>query len=402
MRRVPSLQLLLWLAAIVVTQGLVTPSAALAQKGRGAPPGSGRSLWDKRVLFGRIQRADKLVQLADQALRKQRFGQAKTLLAKAILLRPYAASLWFGLGSIYSMTGQYHKCVTTIRKARRLEPKFRPSLVAFRLAFCLSLTRRITEGLVEYRKVVSGQWVTQTVLHWNMGDNYMALGRLTEAIRHYRHALRYNPGEKVLYFALAVALDRDGRHRAAERQIRRALQLDPNAESLDSKSVIWLPSHDHYYYRALRWAVLGRRVKALKAWQTFAARAHGKGPWRYVIRRRLEQLRTTPLDVKNIKPWGVGALDKGLLVHTISKALPTLRQCLGAQGTPQTAAAYRGLRLKLKASHKGLQSLSLDQRLGALPTNATSCLQSTLRKLPWRKLVTNKGDVRFAFDIVGP
>ncbi len=439
-----------WLLALTLGAALLpeSPGALPRAHARGKATASAREsrrprlkLWD-RVLVHRLERADKLVQQAQGLLAKRKYAESETLIKRAIRIRPYAASLWFALGTVRSLAGDYPGCVKAMRRTRKLEEKLRPSLVAFRLGLCLSLSGHIAEGVKEYQQVKPGRWVKASVHHWNLADNFMALGRLTEAVSHYRQALAHNPGLRVVQFALAVALDRQGRHRLAERRMQRALQLDPHAKSLASADIIWLPAHDHHYYRALAALVTGRRAAALEQLQRFY-QAAPRSPWRVVMRRRVEHLRTRPYQPDELRPAAAKAeaavkakasprprlakpreakprspkdataepaelnLDKRRAAAALQRVAPRLRSCLGQLPKAPRLDDYRAVRLRLTLGARAgrLTHLQVTDAVGEVPETARACLRRVLARLPWPALRTGRrarAETRFTFAVVGP
>ncbi|MFH2010669.1 MAG: tetratricopeptide repeat protein [bacterium] len=383
-------------ALLVVALWLPTPPPATARSHSGIK--AKLPLWD-RVLYKRFERADRLAQRAAKLVTKGKHLAAAALLDQAIRIRPYAASLWFDLGTAYSFAGRYADCVKAMHKARKIDAEYKKNLSAFRLGLCLSLTKRIGEGIKEYLKVRPSRWVPEDVLHWNLADDYMALGRLAEAVQRYRDALRRNPGQRVLHFALAVALDRSGRFRSAQRQLRRANRLDPTGASLNSGDIIWLPSHDHHYYRALRAFSLGRRAEALGHWQRFL-RADPKGPWSYVVGRRLLRLRTDPITKAELGSPDAG-VDAELLAAALTGVQPALRRCLGA-APPTGIAAHLGVRIKIEATRRGVARLDTSGAVGRLPTELAGCLQTALGKVRWTQAIKGRAKATFSFALVGP
>jgi len=375
---------------------LLLPTAADARKWKGSK--RHLKLWD-RVLYKRYQRTQKLAEQAHQHSSRGRYKQAEALLKQAIRIRPYAASLWFNLGEVYSYAGSYKPCVAALRKTRKLNASHKKHLTAFRLGLCLSLSGRIGDGLVEYQKVSPSRWVTRAVLSWNVADNYMALGRLKEAAQHYRTSLRANPGELVLHFALAVALDRDGKVRSADRQMVQANRLDPTGSTLNSKDIVWLPGHDHLYYRALRAYSLRRRGAALTWWQKFMTAAP-QSPWAFVIGRRVSLLRKAPFTAKEVS-LQKGTADPKALAAALTLSHAVLRKCLGSNTAP-TLTELRGLRLGVVAGRRGPTRVTVLKQFGAHPASTKPCLHSALRKLRWNKLLKNSDPITFSFSLVGP
>jgi len=373
---------------------LTTPATARSWTGSK----SNLKLWD-RVLYKRYERAEKLAEKAQQHAARGRYKQAVAVLNQAIRIRPYAASLWFNLGTVYSYAGTYKPCVTALYKARKLDAKYKSNLTSFRLGLCLSMCNRPGEGVSEYQKVSPSRWVTSAVLNWNMADNYMALGRVKEAAQHYRLSLQSNAGQRVLHFALAVALDRAGKLRSADRQLQRANRLDPTGASLNDKDIIWLPHYDHLYYRALRAHSRGLRGEALQWWQKFAI-ASPTGPWGYVIGRRISLLRTAPFTPRDVS-LQKGAADLTIVAEALTQSHTALRRCLGAIAKP-TLAELRGLRVGIVAGRRGVTKVTELKSFGSLPPAPGACIRTALRKVRWSKVLKTADPITFSFSLVGP
>lgn len=382
------------LALLMLSTPVSAPASARKWKGSKVH----LKLWD-RVLYKRYERAQKLADQAKQHSSRGRYKEAEAVLKRAIRIRPYAASLWFNLGTVYLYAGSYKPCLTALNKTRKLNPKHKKNLTSFRLGLCLSMSGRINEGLAEYNKVYPSSRVTSAVLNWNRADNYMALGRLKEAAKHYRSSLRSNPGQRVLHFALAVALDRAGKLRSADRQLRRANRLDPTGETINSKDIIWLPSYDHLYYRALRAFSLRRRGEALQWWQKFAAAAPSS-PWGYVIGRRVSLLRTGPITPKDVS-LQKGAADLKELAAALTQSHAALRGCLGTATSPKLAE-LRGLRVGLVIGRRGISRVTVIKRYGPGPSASGTCVRTALRKVRWKKSLKTATPITFSFSLVGP
>ncbi len=375
---------------------LFLPTPAAARKWKGSK--RHLKLWD-RVLYKRYQRTEKLAETAKQHASRGRYKQAVAVLNQAIRIRPYASGLWFNLGTVHSYAGNYKPCVDALRTARKLNSKHKIHLTSFRLGLCLSMSGRISEGVVEYRKVTPSRWVTRAVLNWNMADNYMALGRLKEAVGHYQTSLVANPGQLVLHFALAVALDRAGKLRSADRQLQRANRLDPTGASLSGKDIIWLPSHDHLYYRALRAFSLRQRGEALRWWKKFVS-VSPRSPWNFVIERRVSLLRKAPFTPKDVS-LQKGAADLKELAATLTRSHVALRSCLGSNTTPKLAD-LRGLRVGIVSGRHGPTRITILKHFGTLPSSTKTCIQSALRKASWTKILKTRNPISFSISLVGP
>lgn len=96
---------------------------------------------------------------------------------------------------------------------------------------------------------------TGALIHENMAEALMGLGRLDESIAHYHRALEMSPGDRRLsslpLWGLAVALDRDEQLDKARAAIKQALARDPQMADLDDRDVFFVPEGEKLYYQAL-------------------------------------------------------------------------------------------------------------------------------------------------------
>ncbi|MDY0002555.1 MAG: tetratricopeptide repeat protein [Polyangia bacterium] len=367
--------------------------AAPASKASRAP------LWE-RVMSDRRKMTDRLLGQADALLTKQQFAQAAALLEKAISSRPFAAELWFALGTVHSHAERFGDCVEALRKSRSLDPKFQSNLVSFRLGLCLSLSGRIAEGIREYRKVTATGGVGGEVLNWNLGDSLMALGRLEEAISRYQAALQLNPMRQVLHFALAVALDRQGQWEASNRRMKVALGLDPAGKSLDSSDILWLPPYEHLYYRALIHLARGARAQALDHYLKFH-QAAPRSPWRFVMRLRGEGLRSRPVEALELQAQR-GPLDAEKAALAISGRQSSLRACLGTLPERWALQELKGVSLAITLQQGKAAQFKVSPLVGEVRAAAQACLQKELGLVRWAGALKGREPAAFTVELVGP
>src|SRR5262249_27963582 len=107
-------------------------------------------------------------------------------------------------------------------------------------------------------------------------DSFMALGRLGEAIAHYRLALEHTSKEGALliatpHYGLAVALDRDGQPERSAEEMRLALVRDPELAELEDRGGVFVRAGDKHYYVALGEIARGRLSEAAAALRRFLA-----------------------------------------------------------------------------------------------------------------------------------
>jgi hypothetical protein len=183
--------------------------------------------------------------------------------------------------------------------------------------------------------------------------------------------------------------------------MQRALQADPRARSVADPDILWLPAHDHLYFRALAAYVSGDRLNALRSWQRFLAK-EPCSQWRWAIRGRLGDLRLRATSKRDLRQVS-GPLDRSGLASRLAGLQSGLRACLGATPARPAIKDLRAMRLTVTAGAKGLQKAEITGRIGALPPSAAGCATRLLKKIRWRKLVTERQKTAsFSVDVVGP
>jgi tetratricopeptide (TPR) repeat protein len=132
----------------------------------------------------------------------------------------------------------------------------------------------------------------------NLGVVYFEMGKLEEAERAYRVAIRLAPDFVLAHYNLAVTLTRLNRHEEVETVLRRAVQLDPDnpeaprllaSNALDrrqpeaARAILWSsvcgrqPNGWELYTLAITEEALGRLEVALELFQRSSEAPHGKG-----------------------------------------------------------------------------------------------------------------------------
>jgi tetratricopeptide (TPR) repeat protein len=195
----------------------------------------------------------------------------ETVLAEAVRRCPDHLAAHALLGQVRIVLRDHAGARKALERARRLEDqdltRSPDPRLAFQLGFVRALTGDLEGSLVEYRRAegAGGLGREQLFLLYDLGDTCQALGRLDEAIDAYRRAIHLNPRRAVLHWALAVALDRDGRLAASRTEVDLALGLDPLLAELLSEEYTFVPAADRFYTLALALRAQGRLAEARSA-----------------------------------------------------------------------------------------------------------------------------------------
>ncbi len=171
--------------------------------------------------------------------------------------------LRFYFGRLLSRQGRDKEAVASLRKAIVFAPHH-PSVgeAYFSLAISLARLGQSHEEIVVYERWLALQPDPEqrAIGLSNQAESYMAAGHVDKAVQTYREAIRLAHDNALAHWGLAVALDRSGNHSGALQQTAIALTYDPNAETLTSPAVFFIPAYDRFWYQAL-----GASVRAKKA-----------------------------------------------------------------------------------------------------------------------------------------
>lgn len=177
------------------------------------------------------------------------------------------------------------------------------------LAICFARLGRHADESEAYDRAIALQPDPDAlpVLLANQAEGEMARGRIIDAIRGYRAALRATVGIQMLesgvttLWGLAVALDRAGDLPGALAQIALARSYDPADVRLHGPGWFFVPEYDEAWYAALgHWQrareaeAVADRLEAYRdgeaAWRSFLSRAAPDDPWLPLAGRRLAEM----------------------------------------------------------------------------------------------------------------
>jgi tetratricopeptide (TPR) repeat protein len=262
--------------------------------------------WEKALEPAR-QKYDDLVEKAVLQI-KQQDKTARDLaiayLRDAVKLAPELplAHLW--LGRAEGQGGNYAVCAQEIERALDADPKFvAPPLPdmpdaewsgRYELALCRGQAGEYEAAVDGLRRILAAGTDDApadkvALVHWRLGECYMALGRLDEALASLQQASRLAPWNVNISFALAVAFDRDEDPTSSRDAMSRALEREPRVSSgsLLTSGRAWIPPEDQSYYLGLAYLSSGEAPRALYYLRRYIA-ATGEGMWTARARGHLE------------------------------------------------------------------------------------------------------------------
>ena len=279
-------------------------------------------------------------QLVDEATRR---GDAKEWNA-AIRAARSAAALCPADRGVLQRAGEtllggreYAEALQHLERARALAdravlPREQELALAFHLGFAREVTGDLEGAIVEHRHLEAmGGLATpnQYLVHYNLGDELMATGRLAEAIEEYRRAVTLSPGRPVVRLALAVALDRDEQIDQSRAELSGVLALDPELRNLNGEDYVFVPAAEVHYYRALALLERGSTAEARLALRTFLS-LQPLGPYAARAEERLAEAERR-VDARELEVSG-GGIDTRAIARALGPLVGALEDCLVARG----------------------------------------------------------------------
>jgi tetratricopeptide (TPR) repeat protein len=289
-----------------------------------------------------IAKAVELVKQSDKASR----DLATTYLRDAVKLAPDRPLAHMWLGRVEGQNGNHAACAQEIARALDADPKFIPPSnpylegdVAgaewagrYELALCRAQSADYEGAIDGLRRILAGGGAAEAAagyVHWHLGESYMALGRLDEALASLQQAYRLLPYAANISFALAVAYDRDEEPTQSRDALSRALEREPrvSTSSLLSSSRIWIPADDQHYYLGLAYLGAGEAPRALYHLRRYISTT-GEGMWTARARAHLETAQAGAVAGKDLAIRGSATLDDGKAAAAIGKLDGDLQACV--------------------------------------------------------------------------
>ncbi len=302
--------------------------------------------WE-RALEPARQRYDDLVEKAVLQI-KQMDRTARDLgigyLRDAIKLAPELPLAHMWLGRAEGQNGNYAACAQEIARALDADPKFVPPPLPempdaewsgrYELALCRGQASDYEAAVDGLRRILAGGTGDApadkvALVHWRLGECYMALGRLDEALASLQQASRLAPWNVNISFALAVAFDRDEDPTSSRDAMSRALEREPRVStgSLYTSGRAWIPPDDQSYYLGLAYLSSGEAPRALYYLRHYVAAA-GEGMWAARARGHLEVAQAGAIAGRDLTVRGSGSIDEAKSTAAIGKLDGDLQACV--------------------------------------------------------------------------
>lgn len=260
-----------------------------------------------------------------EALASRSPKEAARLAKKAIALEPNEPDAIWLLGTLHSNAGEWIECAKVLGSLFRARPGFVYSKAQrwsldHKLGVCLAQTGQYKAAAEQFKRSLSAGHSTP-VLDRRIGETYMALGRLNDAIVYFERAKRANA--KNVLLSLAVAYDRQGKTALSSKYAERA---GLKALTVALRSYVLIPPHDEHYY----WATAhraGKPVLALLHYRHFVELA-AKSPWVARAKEHIEEIERILESGATLVLYGPGKIDLDKSKAILAKAQPAFQKCL--------------------------------------------------------------------------
>ena len=313
------------------------------------------AFWDrashpqKDLYENNIRRASRIIPRTD----KQSRADAEALLRRSIEIDPDNPRAYWYLSFLQFRQKKYQACAAARTTIFRLEPDFKnplsprlagvPVNLDFGLAQCLALSGKHERAIEHYKRILSrgGRLASNMYeVHWRLGEAYMALGRLKEAIGALRTARKINPREYLLRYALAGAYDRDEQLSLSRAELDFLRYRDSKMWRLGQPNTYITPPEDRYYFLGIARATPVSNAKANNAHARRLAPAralvdfrrflaeHNGGPWARRTAHHIAELTKLPISPARVVVKRAGTIDQKKLADAITAANAALQKCV--------------------------------------------------------------------------
>jgi tetratricopeptide (TPR) repeat protein len=345
---------------------VVALSIFAAAQGASASP-----LWDD-VAHPARRRCIALLEQAKQARAHDLAANASALLRKAATSCPDDRDVLQALGETLLATHELDEARQVLERAQLAAvDKTVTHEAEVALAFHLGFAREVTGdlmGAIEAHRALEAMGglppPNRYLVHYDLADELMAVGRLAEAIDEYRTAVALAPDKPVVRLALAVALDRDGQVAKSRAEVDAVLSLDPELYRLSSGEYVFVPPGDEHYYRALGWAARGAIAEARVETRLFLARLPDS-PYVEQARQRLAALEQQ-LDSREIEG---AAGDAPLVARALAPLVLALEECLPGPEIARVGLVWMRAGIRTRPEHPAAVCLDRVLQRAALPAH---------------------------------
>ena len=178
--------------------------------------------------------------------------------------RPERVDAYYLIGKFHYTAQKWQECAQALETAFTIDPGFRNAPARRRgaletmLGSCQLYAGNYESAIAHFKRIltleVGADLAKQRLLvEQRLGEAYMALGRLDEAIEFLTMAAKPN-GRREARYSLAVALDRAERIGESQAIMRRVIKRDYDLDYLLAADHSYAPASDEHYYLGLAYS----------------------------------------------------------------------------------------------------------------------------------------------------
>lgn len=269
------------------------------------------ALWEQAAFPNRTRYAQRIDRALDFMKGRDTAGDNAAIekLEEAIEMAPEEPAAYWLLATIYERREDWPRCVANYARVLNLDPMFEPAqehmsirrdarfAVDIGMAICQQRSGHFEAAIDHYKRVL-GRGVkganTQArrlreMLYRRLGESYMALGRLREAIDVLELASRERLRKALTHYSLAVAYDRDEQVAEARKALQTAFSYDHSQTALTATSTWMAPAEDALYYLGLAHATRRETARAIAYFRQYL-HVVGTTSWARRARQHLRDL----------------------------------------------------------------------------------------------------------------
>jgi len=307
-----------------------------------------RSHFWERALRPTADAYESNVARAREMLRQQgptaQLDAAAGLLDAAIATEPATAEAYWWLGEVHRRQGNWRNCAGTLGKLFELAPEFESpdprdgaSALDLALGNCYAQAGEFEAAIGHYKRILADGARRDPSVRWRLGNSYMAIGQLADAIDAFENAIAERPRSPFPYFAAAVAYDRDEQRAKANDRMAIALRRDPTLTSLSGDSERFAPAADALYFKGLAYAARQQPAHALVHLRRYLA--VGDPAWQHRTRKHLRVLEAARFSSEELRIRGSANLDRDRARAAVLRRADALHECVA--GLPRLLLEVR-------------------------------------------------------------
>lgn len=220
---------------------------------------------------------------------KGQFRQSIASFRKAVEADDRPVFAWFNMGHALVQLKKYHLAVVAYNRAVELQPTWAPP---YRLLGDLFYTMEVYPEALAYYRHAEELGESGKYLSLARAEAAFQIGAMTEALKHFEAALKFDPEDVQIYYAITEIYELEKNYTAARETLEEALKLAPASGA------------DLYFYLASLYQSEGKDAESLKALESGLALDYKRHNMRRLLAQKYLTLK---------KPWmAIFILEEGI------------------------------------------------------------------------------------------